>query len=58
MLAHGRLDALDRVEVPVLAEQGGAELGHEPVGVPARAEVRRDQLPGLVDLLLAVVQVA
>ena len=53
VLADGRLDALDRVEVAVLAHQARAERGDEPGRVAAGAEVRRDELRGLVDLLLA-----
>ena len=58
MLADAGLDALGRVEVPVLAQQACAERRDQAVRVAARAEVRRDELPGLVDLLLAVEQVA
>ena len=58
VLADAGLDALGRVEVAVLAQQARAERRDEPVRVAARAEVRRDELAGLVDLLLAVEQVA
>src|SRR5690242_21819174 len=56
MLARRGLDALDRVEVPVLARERRAERGDEAVRLAAGAEERRDELPGLVHLLLAVEQ--
>ncbi len=54
MLADGRLYALDRVEVAVLAQQRGAERSSEAVGIAAGAEERRDERAGLLDLLLPV----
>ena len=55
MLADARLDALDRVEVAVLAQQASAERRDQRVGI-SRGEVGGDELPGLVDVLLAVEQ--
>src|SRR5213592_4154341 len=48
------LDALDRVEVAVLAQEAGTEDGDQAVRVTAGAEVRRDELRRLVDPLLLV----
>ena len=56
MLADGGLDALDRVEVAVLAHERGAERGDEPARIAAGAQERGDELPGLGDLLLTVKQ--
>lgn len=56
MLADGRLDALDGVEVAVLADECGAEGGDELPWVAAGAEERGGELPSLVDLLLLVEQ--
>ncbi len=56
MLAGSGLDALDGVEVPVLAQEARAERGDEPIRVAACAEVGGGELPGLVDVLLAVEQ--
>src|SRR4029077_11509583 len=55
-LAEGRLDALDRVEVAVLAKQSGAERGLQKTRLPARGEVGGDESARLVDLLLVVEQ--
>ena len=44
------------MEVAVLAHERGAERGHQSLRVAAGGEVRRRQLAGLVDLLLAVEQ--
>ena len=51
MLAYRGLDALDRVEVAVLAQQARAQRRDQLLRVAA---VRRDQLARLVDALLLV----
>jgi hypothetical protein len=56
VLADGRLEALDRVEVAVLAHQRGAERGDEPARVAAGAQERGDKLARFGDLLLTVEQ--
>jgi hypothetical protein len=56
VLAHAGLDALDRVEVAVLAQQARAERLDQRRRVVARSEVGGDELAGLVDMLLAVEQ--
>ena len=56
VLARGGLDALDRVEVAVLADERRAERGDQPVGRAARGEVRGGERPRLVHLLLLVEQ--
>src|SRR5205814_2987797 len=53
-LAERGLDALDRVEVAVLAEQRLAERGLELPRLAPSGEVARDQLARLVHLLLLV----
>ena len=53
-LAERRLDALDRVEVAVLAEERAAERRLERRGIAARGEVGGDEPARLVHLLLMV----
>jgi hypothetical protein len=54
VLASSGLDALDRVEVAVLADERCAECRDEPTRVAPSSEIRHDELARLVDLLLAV----
>ena len=51
VLAQGRVDALDGVEVAVLADERGAERRDELPWVAAGAEEGGGKLPSLVDLL-------
>src|SRR2546423_892848 len=53
-LAGGRLDALDRVEVPVLPDERGPERADEVALLAAGREEGRGQPSSLADLLLAV----
>ena len=57
MLPDGGFDALDRVEVAVLADKCTAERRDELGRVPTGAEEGSRKLAGLGDLLLAVEQV-
>ena len=56
MLPDGCLDALDRVEVAILADERSAERGDERGRIAAGSEEGGDQLPRFVDLLLPVEQ--
>ena len=56
VLGKGGLDRLDGVEVAIFARQRLAERRQQPRFVAAGGQVARDELAGLVDLLLAVEQ--